>query len=96
MPCLLNLGSDRVPNVRLMVAKTLYTQVANNCKLNKLQCNWLTNFILIYLFILAVFMDLQNPQHNVLTETLTRLRRDEDRDVRYFADSNRGFGISAN
>lgn len=46
---------------------------------------------------LAIFMDLQNPQHNVLTETLTRLRRDEDRDVRYFADSNRGgFGISAN
>ncbi|XP_026807843.1 serine/threonine-protein phosphatase 4 regulatory subunit 1-like isoform X2 [Rhopalosiphum maidis] len=74
MPCLLNLGSDRVPNVRLMVAKTLYTQVVNN----------------------SVFMDLQNPQHNVLTETLTRLRRDEDRDVRYFADSNRGFGISAN
>lgn len=34
MPCLLNLGSDRVPNVRLMVAKTLYTQVANNCKCN--------------------------------------------------------------
>jgi len=32
MPCLLNLGSDRVPNVRLMVAKTLYTQVVNNCK----------------------------------------------------------------
>lgn len=40
-------------------------------------------------------MDLQNPQNSVLTETLMRLRRDEDRDVRYFAD-NRGFGISAN
>lgn len=34
LPCLLNLGSDRVPNVRLMVAKTLYTQVANNRKQN--------------------------------------------------------------
>lgn len=33
LPCLLNLGSDRVPNVRLMVAKTLYTQIANNRKL---------------------------------------------------------------
>lgn len=32
LPCLLNLGSDRVPNVRLMVAKTLYTQIANNRK----------------------------------------------------------------
>lgn len=32
LPCLLNLASDRVPNVRLMVAKTLYTQVANNRK----------------------------------------------------------------
>lgn len=41
-------------------------------------------------------MDLQNPQHNALTETLTRLKKDEDRDVRYFADCNRGFGISAN
>lgn len=32
LPCLLNLASDRVPNVRLMVAKTLYTQVTNNRK----------------------------------------------------------------
>lgn len=32
LPCLLNLGSDRVPNVRLVVAKTLYTQVANHRK----------------------------------------------------------------
>lgn len=32
LPCLLNLGSDHVPNVRLMVAKTLHTQVANNRK----------------------------------------------------------------
>lgn len=32
LPCLLNLGSDHVPNVRLIVAKTLYTQVANNRK----------------------------------------------------------------
>lgn len=32
LPCLLNLASDRVPNVRLMVAKTLYTHVANNRK----------------------------------------------------------------
>lgn len=45
----------------------------------------------------AIFMDLQSPHHNVLTETLTRLRRDKDRDVRYFAaDDNRGFSISAN
>lgn len=42
-------------------------------------------------------MDLQNPHYNALTETLTRLRRDKDRDVRYFAaDDNRGFSISAN
>lgn len=42
-------------------------------------------------------MDLQqNPQRDLLTETLTRLRGDEDRDVRYFADGNRSIGISAN
>jgi len=41
-------------------------------------------------------MDLQNPQHGLLTETLTKLQGDEDRDVRYFADSYQGFGISAN
>lgn len=32
LPCLLTLGADRVPNVRLMVAKTLYMQIANNRK----------------------------------------------------------------
>lgn len=32
LPCLLILASDRVPNVRLMVAKTLNTQVSNNRK----------------------------------------------------------------
>jgi len=48
-------------------------------------------------FFIAVFMDLQqNPQRDLLTETLTRLRGDEDRDVRYFADGNRSIGISAN
>ncbi|XP_050423816.1 serine/threonine-protein phosphatase 4 regulatory subunit 1-like isoform X2 [Adelges cooleyi] len=73
LPSLLNLASDRVPNVRLMVAKTLYSHVANN----------------------PIFMDLQNPQHDILSETLIRLRRDEDRDVRYFADSSRTLGISA-
>lgn len=55
-----------------------------------------TNTMNFLYYFLAIFMDLQNPQHNVLTETLTRLQRDEDRDVRYFADDNRGFGISAN
>lgn len=50
----------------------------------------------MYFFFIAIFIDLQNPQHGVLTETLTRLQRDEDRDVRYFADGNRGFGISTN
>lgn len=41
-------------------------------------------------------MDTQNPQFNLLAETLTSLQVDEDRDVRYFADGNRSFGISAN
>lgn len=100
LPCLLHLASDRVPNVRLMVAKTLYTQVANNCK-SIIQLTFIsfyeTHIFYIYsVYFVAILMDVQNPQHDTLIETLTRLRRDEDRDVRYFADGNRGFGISAN
>jgi len=52
--------------------------------------------LIMYVFFKAVFMDLQNPQHDLLTETLIRLRGDEDRDVRYFADGNPSIGISAN
>lgn len=104
LPCLLTLGSDRVPNVRLMVAKTLYTQVANRRKYKfhyvLVSNTWIFMLCCICMFMkkmfgLAVLMGSQNPHFKILIETLSRLRRDEDRDVRYFADGNWGFGISA-
>ncbi|XP_050524132.1 serine/threonine-protein phosphatase 4 regulatory subunit 1-like isoform X2 [Daktulosphaira vitifoliae] len=66
LPTLLNLSSDRVPNVRLMVAKTLSLLISNN----------------------SIFMGIKNFQYDVIENALTELSKDNDRDVRYFADGH--------
>lgn len=88
LPCLISLSCDRVPNVRLAVARTIATDViAMGCKYHVIIVICRADSIYCILFRIYLFLvdNLGMEAMEEVERILTKMRVDVDRDVRVLA-----------
>ena len=87
---LLALRQDRVPNVRLVLARVINFQLKYHGILiiDYFQTQLFIIFLCLFIFA-EFFAGSDSPYRESLDQTLNQLSADEDRDVSYFATANR-------